>query len=91
MESQGEARYGELIDWLCVNYPAQDPDLDKLTLESEHNLQRLLSIVGKYSGHSQWRIFAKTQIDEKDKGGAKALRAFQIGCVKNGVVFEHTE
>jgi hypothetical protein len=89
MESQGESRYGELLDWLYVNYPYNDPDLDKLTLESEHNLQRLLSIIGKHSGRSQWHIFAKTEIDEKDEGGERALRAFQVGCANNGVVFEH--
>jgi hypothetical protein len=91
MESQGEARYGELLDWLCVNYPTHDPDLDKLTVEAEHNLQRLLAVVGKHAGHAQWRVFAKTQIHERDEGGAKALFDFQVGCARNGVVFEHTD
>jgi hypothetical protein len=91
MESQASDRYGELLDWLCAHSPCAEPDFDKLTCESAHNLHRLVSIAGKQSGYSQWSIFAKTQLDEEDQGGARALRAFQIACAKNGVVFEHLD
>ncbi|KAF1937314.1 hypothetical protein EJ02DRAFT_515297 [Clathrospora elynae] len=90
LESQGADRYGELLDWLYTHHPNAEPDLDKLGADAAHNLQRLVLIAGKYPRYPQWKVFVKTQLDEQDRGGAKALRAFQVGCAKNGVVFEHS-
>jgi hypothetical protein len=91
MASQAARRYGELLDWMCVHSPHDEPDFDKLASEAAHNLQRLLSIVGKHAGDTEWKVFVKTQIAEKDEGGANALRSFQVACAKNGVVFEHLD
>jgi hypothetical protein len=87
MDSQAASRYGELLDWLCTHSPCAEPDFDKLAVEAAHNLQRLVSIVGKH-GHAEWKVCVKTQIDHKDEGGASALHSFQIACAKNGVEFE---
>jgi hypothetical protein len=91
MDSQAARRYGDLLDWLCQHSPGDEPDFDKMAVEAAHNLTRLMYIVGKHAGHAEWKVYVKTQISEKDEGGAAALRSFQIACAKNGVVFEHLD
>jgi hypothetical protein len=89
MESQAEARYGELLDWLFVHSPCAEPDFDKIAAESGHNLQRMVRIVSRHSERSQWKVLVDMQLDEKDDGGCKALQAFQTGCAQNGLSLEH--
>ena len=91
MESQAQDKYGELLDWLSINYPCAEPDFDQIAAEAEQNLKKLASVVGMHLGRSQWKFVATTDLDEKDEGGADALRAFQVSCARNGVEFEHRE
>ncbi|KAG9190584.1 hypothetical protein G6011_08672 [Alternaria panax] len=83
--SQIDDRYGDYLDWLCAHSDIHDPDHDKLAKGVKNNLQRLASIIGRYSGHDQWRVLVKTEVPDKDKGGAKALKDFCSGCEEHGV------
>ncbi|KAF1849739.1 uncharacterized protein K460DRAFT_381670 [Cucurbitaria berberidis CBS 394.84] len=91
MESQAAEGYGDLLDWLFVHSPCAEPDFDKLALKTAHDLRRLVFFVGKHDGNAKWKFTAKTQLKEKDKGGARELRAFQFGCANSGVMFEHMD
>jgi hypothetical protein len=89
MESQAMDGYSELLDWLAVNFPAEDdePDFDKIAAESEKCLKSLTALVGLHGGLARWKVVVKA-VDEKDKGGVVALEGFQMNCVRNGVGFE---
>ena len=91
MESRAADQYGDLLDWLVSHSPCAEPDFDKLAAGCAHNLRRLVEVVGRRCGNSQWRFAARTQIDERDEGGATELRRFQVDCARNGVAFENID
>ncbi|KAF1830668.1 hypothetical protein BDW02DRAFT_633455 [Decorospora gaudefroyi] len=91
IDSQAAPRYGELLDWLFVHSSVADPDFDMLAAQASHKLLRLLTVIGKRAGGSKWKVLVKTELREKDLGGAEALDAFRHGCEKYGVLFEHVD
>ena len=81
----------ELSVWAsryCV-LSRSEPDFDKIAADSGHNLLRLVTVVIKYRGHTKWKFFANTQLDEDDEGGLKWLETFQAECAKHGMLLEH--
>jgi hypothetical protein len=88
LESQGEAKYGHLLNWLQKNYPRTELDFDNLAAVSERNLKKIVSVARLYQRHAQWTLAAYGQVPERDEGGATALSELQISCARNGVAFE---
>jgi len=89
VESQAEEKYAELLDWIHINYPTEEPDFNTIESDSEKHLKRLVSVMGMHRKHAQWTIAARTDVAEEDEGGVKALHTLLNECITNGIVFEH--
>lgn len=89
MESQASDRYEELLDWIAMWSPREEPDFDEAALQCAYKLQRIVSIVGSYKGQYQCTIAAESKLEEKDEGGLQALRELEAGCEMNGIRFIH--
>ncbi|KAL5114288.1 hypothetical protein ACEQ8H_007808 [Pleosporales sp. CAS-2024a] len=90
LPSQSEDDYERLLDWLSVNYPAEEPDLDNIAARSQYNLMRLARVIGMPQGQVQWTVGARTAVAKENAGGAAALCALQMSCARNGVLFERS-
>jgi hypothetical protein len=77
----------------AVNVPGEDGEHDfvMIAAESEKCLKNLTAVIGVDADLAVWKVGAKTRVDEKDEGGARALRAFWWYRERNGVVFEDGE
>ncbi|KAF2787331.1 hypothetical protein K505DRAFT_257963, partial [Melanomma pulvis-pyrius CBS 109.77] len=72
--------------WTVINFPGEPPDFRRLAASSCQNLKRLLSIVDRNRGRSEWKIVALSEIEKE--GGAKWLKTFRRDCQRSGVDFE---
>jgi hypothetical protein len=66
------------------------PDLAKIATDAGNNLHRLLWIVSKYRGQSNWSFIADAQLDghKAYSEGAEWLHAFQVACAGFDLPFE---
>ncbi|KAF9693812.1 hypothetical protein EKO04_008266 [Ascochyta lentis] len=80
----------ELNEWMYRYYllSNSEPDLDKIAADSGHNLLRLVAVIAKYRGCSQWEIVANTQLHKDDKVGLGWLHVIQAECARHGMCLE---
>lgn len=92
MVSQAEDRLGDLQDWIFANHLDEEyVDTNIVVADTEQNLKKLARVVGIQQSYSKWEFTANTNVDDEDKGGAKALLALQVSCARNGVMFSHKD
>lgn len=80
----------EISEWVsryCL-LSQTEPDFEKMAADSGHNLLRLITIIAKYHGHSQWRFVADTQLDGDSEGGLAWLRTVKAKCAQYDMLLE---
>ena len=82
--------FGDIFLWLLIHYPdvrLDAVDFDGICQDSGRNLQKLIKVIGKNKGATEWSINAVTDLEEEMSGGRKWLSALESSCAKEGLGF----
>jgi hypothetical protein len=81
----------DIVSWALTNLTLPLPFLgfQRLAATSTQYLTKLITIIGRHRGSTDWAIVAVTELDEKNKGGASCLEELRTHCSVEGVQFRN--